>query len=168
MPHCTLYFVLIHQRVNWEFWTSSRYLKLHNIFAWTFNFIHCSVKVIQWEWKKQSEVQVLFYARTLDISLKTDNHSLLICTHATYFLAESMHNIIDFSQIAKLSIPGWSRRFCSCICWELQCNYLKSLEIFWVMNIQYRNTGTSFHITQLGLRSLGGFWHTWNFHLKWH
>ena len=25
------------------------------------------------------------------------------------------------------------------------------------------NTGTSFQITQVGLQSLGGFWHTWNF-----
>ena len=28
------------------------------------------------------------------------------------------------------------------------------------------NTGTSFHITQVGLRSLGGFWHTWKFDTK--
>ena len=33
-------------------------------------------------------------------------------------------------------------------------------------NIFY-NTGTSFHITQVGLRSLGGFWHTWKFQSKW-
>ena len=30
------------------------------------------------------------------------------------------------------------------------------------------NTGTSFHITQDGLRSLGGFWHTWKFNAKCH
>ena len=29
------------------------------------------------------------------------------------------------------------------------------------------NTETSFHMTQVGLRSLGGFWHTWKFHSKW-
>ena len=29
------------------------------------------------------------------------------------------------------------------------------------------NAGTFFHMTQVGLRSLGGFWHTWKFHLKW-
>ena len=26
----------------------------------------------------------------------------------------------------------------------------------------------SFHITQVGLRSLGRFWHTWKFNAKWH
>ena len=30
------------------------------------------------------------------------------------------------------------------------------------------NTGTSFHMTQVSLRSLAGFWHTWKFHSKWH
>ena len=30
------------------------------------------------------------------------------------------------------------------------------------------NTGTSFHVIQLGLWSLGGFWHTWKFQSKWH
>ena len=29
------------------------------------------------------------------------------------------------------------------------------------------NTGTSFHITQVGSGSLGGFWHTWKFQSKW-
>ena len=29
------------------------------------------------------------------------------------------------------------------------------------------NTGISFHIPQVGLRSLAGFWHTWEFHSKW-
>ena len=29
------------------------------------------------------------------------------------------------------------------------------------------NTGTSFHITRVSLQSLGGFWHTWTFQLKW-
>ena len=29
------------------------------------------------------------------------------------------------------------------------------------------NTGTSFHITQVGLWSLGGLWHTWKFQSKW-
>ena len=29
------------------------------------------------------------------------------------------------------------------------------------------NTGTS-HTTQVGLQSLGGFWHAWKFHSKWH
>ena len=31
----------------------------------------------------------------------------------------------------------------------------------------YNNTGTSFHITQVDLRSLGGFWHTCKFQSKW-
>ena len=29
------------------------------------------------------------------------------------------------------------------------------------------NTGTSFQITQVGSRSLDGFWHTWKFQSKW-
>ena len=29
------------------------------------------------------------------------------------------------------------------------------------------NRGTSFQITQVGSRSLGGFWHTWKFQSKW-
>ena len=30
-----------------------------------------------------------------------------------------------------------------------------------------KNTGTSFQITQVGPRSLGGFWQTWKFQSKW-
>ena len=38
----------------------------------------------------------------------------------------------------------------------------------WLSSCLKRKKGTYSHITQVGLRSLGGFWHTWKFHSKWH
>ena len=44
----------------------------------------------------------------------------------------------------------------SCLCAMFSC-----------LLVGKKNTGTSFHITQVGLRSLGRFWHTWKFNAKW-
>ena len=42
-------------------------------------------------------------------------------------------------------------------------DFCPCLSSIFSMVLGKNNTGTSSHITQVGLRSLGGFWHTWNF-----
>ena len=46
-------------------------------------------------------------------------------------------------------------------------DFSSCLSSLFSMLLGKNNTGISFHITQVGLRSLAGFWHTWEFHSKW-
>ena len=38
--------------------------------------------------------------------------------------------------------------------------------VFFYLLVGKNNTGTSFHKRRVGLRSMGGFWHTWKFNSK--